>query len=136
MAAYDIQKIAANIRRLNASEDAQRAARRTRAQEIGAAVAEAIGADDPEVVRVWGFGSTWEPWRTFRMDSDVDIGLEGGDWSRAVSCLYRLGIEREFQVSLVSLDEQPISFTVMQSCSLLPSSNKKKHRPLRPRPSA
>lgn len=113
MAAYDIKKIAANIRRLNASEDAQRAARRTRAQEIGAAVAEAIGANDPEVVRVWGFGSTWETWRTFRMNSDVDIGLESGDWSRAMSCLYRLDIEREFKVSLVSLDEQPTTFTEM-----------------------
>ena len=63
---------------------------------------------------MWGFGSTWETWRTFRMDSDVDIGLEGGDWSRAISRLYRLDIEREFKVSLVSLDEQPTTFVYCQ----------------------
>ncbi len=111
MAAYDIKKIAANIRRLNAAEDARRAARRARAQEIGAAVAGAIGADDPAVVRVWGFGSTWEMWRTFRPDSDIDLGLEGGDWSRAMACLSRLSIDHDYEVSLVPLDEQPASFT-------------------------
>ena len=111
MAAYDIKKIAANIRRLNAAEDTRRAARRARAQEIGAAVAEAISADDAAVVRVWGFGSTWEMWRTYRPDSDIDLGLEGGDWSRAMSCLLRLSIDHDYEVSLVPLDEQPASFT-------------------------
>lgn len=111
MATYDIKKIAANIRRLNTAEDARRAARRARAQDIGASVAEAIGADDHEVLRVWGFGSTWETWRNFRPDSDIDLGLEGGDWSRAMDCLHRFHPDSEYDVSLVPLDEQPASFT-------------------------
>lgn len=111
MSDQDIKNIAANIRRLNAAWDRRLAERRTRAQEIGKSVAEAIGADDADIRRIWGFGSTWETWRNYRTDSDIDLGLEGGDWSRAMSCLFRVHTDRDYEVSLVPLDEQPVSFS-------------------------
>lgn len=51
------------------------AERRVRAQEFARALAPGIAAADPDVVRIIGFGSTFETWRPYRMDSDIDLGI-------------------------------------------------------------
>ena len=111
MSANDVQKIASNLKLLNAAEDRKRSDRRARAQQAGQRAAQSIGAADPAILRVWGFGSTWETWRNYRMDSDIDLGLEGGDWSHAVSSLWNRPSARQYEFSLVSLDEQPQTFS-------------------------
>jgi len=66
----------------------------------------ALANADESVEKIIGFGSTFEEWRTFRMDSDIDLGIIGGDWFR----LTRAIPESEFEVSLVELDQQPEAF--------------------------
>lgn len=70
-----IQRIIAR----NADEKKVLIERRRQLQHIGKRMAEKIAAAFPEVARVWGFGSTYETWRNFRMDSDIDLALEYGD---------------------------------------------------------
>jgi hypothetical protein len=111
MSANDVQKIAGNLKLLNAAEDRKCSDRRAQAQRSGQRAAQSIGSADPAILRVWGFGSTWETWRNYRMDSDIDLGLEGGDWSRAVSSLWNGPSARQYEFSLVSLDEQPQTFS-------------------------
>lgn len=69
-------------------------------------VAPWLGQADPEVTRIVGFGSTFETWRTYREDSDIDLGVQGGD----VTALSRSMPEGEFEVSLVELDLQNAEF--------------------------
>lgn len=86
-------------------ENAER--RRTCAREFAVKLAKDLGSADPGVREIVGFGSTFESWRRYRMDSDIDLGMYGGDWS----LLWSLIPESEFVVSLVELDLQPETFT-------------------------
>jgi len=76
--------------------------RRERAQDFARALAKA----DPCVRMIVGFGSTFESWRSYRQDSDIDLALCGGDWG----LLWSLIPHSEFAVSLVELDLQPKAF--------------------------
>lgn len=80
--------------------------RRTRAQLWAREVAEILGEADPTLKRVIGFGSTFELWRTYREDSDIDLGIIGGNWS----FLMRSIPSSEFDVSLVELELQNPEF--------------------------
>lgn len=83
------------------------AERRARAQRWARHVARLLAEADPSVRKIIGFGSTFETWRSYRMNSDVDIGMIGGDWSR-LSAAVPLS---EFDVSLVELEMQNAEFT-------------------------
>lgn len=78
----------------------------TRAQLWAREVAEILGEADPTLKRVIGFGSTFELWRTYREDSDIDLGIIGGNWS----FLMRSIPSSEFDVSLVELELQNPEF--------------------------
>ncbi len=80
--------------------------RRARARVFAAKLAVALGRADPSVRTIVGFGSTFESWRQYRLDSDIDLALCGGNWGR----LWSLVPKSEFSVSLVELDLQPESF--------------------------
>ncbi len=80
--------------------------RRIEAQEWARHVAERLGESDPTVRRIIGFGSTFETWRGYRMDSDVDLAVVGGDWS----LLMRTIPAGRFEVSLVELELQKPEF--------------------------
>lgn len=84
-----------------------RAERRARAQAWAQHVAGRLAEADPSVRKIIGFGSTFEMWRSYRMNSDIDIGVIGGDWSRLVEAVPR----SEFEVSLVELELQNEEFT-------------------------
>ena len=88
-------------RRVAECEERRRAAQR-RAREVARLLAET----DPSIERIIGFGSTFEEWRAFRMDSDIDLGIIGGDWFR----LMREIPESEIEISLIELDKQPGPF--------------------------
>lgn len=82
--------------------------RRVRAQEYARNLAAQLGGADPGVRCILGYGSTFESWRRYRQDSDIDLALCGGDWSRLWSLIPR----GEFCVSLLELDLQPEAFAV------------------------
>jgi hypothetical protein len=81
-------------------------ARRERAREFASALALKFGAADASLLAVIGFGSTFEPERSYRLDSDIDLALSGGDWGK----LWSMIPKSEFDVSLVELDPQPDAF--------------------------
>jgi nucleotide-binding universal stress UspA family protein len=91
---------------------AQAEQRRVRAQEFARALARDLALVDPSVRMIVGFGSTFESWRQYRKDSDIDLALRGGDWGTLWSLIPR----SEFAVSLVELDLQPDAF-VEQVCA-------------------
>lgn len=80
--------------------------RRVRAQAFARELARDLGRSDPEVRAVIGFGSTFEAWRGYRLDSDIDLAFRGGDWGRLWSRIPK----SEFSVSLLDLDAQPREF--------------------------
>ncbi len=103
---WPISLAAERIRRKRQKRDKEREERRKRAQEWGRKIAVILGSEDPELQKVIGFGSTYEIWRTFREDSDIDLAVIGGDWFRLSGCIPR----GEFKVSLVELDLQNPEF--------------------------
>ncbi len=102
--------IGAAARRLTQrwEERSERVEQRRREARVWASqLAATLGAADPTVEKIVGFGSTFETWRRYREDSDIDLGVVGGDRQR-LSALVPPG---PFEVSLVELDLQPESFT-------------------------
>jgi len=69
-------------------------------------IAAELGAADPGLEKVIGFGSTYETWRNYREDSDIDLAIIGGDWFK----LMRHVPEGDFKVSLVELNLQNHEF--------------------------
>lgn len=104
-----VKAAAARLRRIEAERDRAAAERRARAQEYARALAERFGRMDPSLRAVVGFGSTFETWRAFRPDSDIDLGLIGGNLSLLEPTLE----PSEFDVSLVELDYQRESFRTL-----------------------
>lgn len=82
------------------------AARRARAQAFAADLARAFGEADRDLGAVIGFGSTFETWRSYRLDSDIDLALVGGDWG----LLWSMIPKSDFEISLLELDAQPEEF--------------------------
>ena len=103
---FSVAEAADRIRKRRNQRNAEREARRRAAQRWARDVAHRLAEADESVTKIIGFGSTFEEWRTFRTDSDIDLGIIGGDWFR----LMREIPESEFEISLVELDEQPKPF--------------------------
>jgi predicted nucleotidyltransferase len=97
---------AERLRKRRNQRNDEREARRRSAQRWAHEVAQILAQADESVEKIIGFGSTFEEWRAFRMDSDIDLGIIGGDWFR----LMREIPESQFEVSLIELDEQPKPF--------------------------
>jgi len=57
----------------NAREQAELDKRRTQAREEGGRLARLILSEIPGALTVRGCGSTWELWRDYRKDSDIDV---------------------------------------------------------------
>jgi nucleotide-binding universal stress UspA family protein len=104
--AFSVQKAADRIRRNRKAQDQKLQERRQQAQGLGRKIAVELGAADSSLEKVIGFGSTWEIWRRYREDSDIDLALIGGDWFK----LMRHVPDGEFQVSLVELMQQNPEF--------------------------
>jgi nucleotide-binding universal stress UspA family protein len=103
---WPVTDAADRIRKQRAQKRAEIEARRKQAQSWATIVAKVIGEADPGVEQVIGFGSTFETWRKYRSDSDVDLAMVGGEWSRAMERLP----SGEFAVSLIELELQPDEF--------------------------
>jgi broad specificity phosphatase PhoE len=70
---WPVKKAAERIRRKRKQREAALAARRERAQAFAKTLAEELGAADESLREVFGFGSTFETWRSYREDSDIDL---------------------------------------------------------------
>ena len=96
---FDIEAAARRINESNRKEDEMTAALRTAAREEARRMAAELRARDPNIRAIWGFGSAFEAYRPFRMDSDIDLALEGGDIARLVSTAE----DSAFKVDLVDI---------------------------------
>jgi len=101
-----VREAAERLKKIRRQRDRELEERRKRARERGAAIAVQLGEADPSLKRVIGFGSVYETWRNFREDSDIDLAMQGGDWSYLASLIP----SGEFKVSLVELDLQNQEF--------------------------
>ena len=101
-----MSKAAERLRNQWERRNTNREARRKRAQEFGRKIALELGKKDRNLQKVIGFGSTYETWRIFREDSDIDLAIIGGDWSFLSQHLP----PSEFKISLVELDLQNPEF--------------------------
>jgi len=103
---FSVREAAERIRRKSEIREQERTGRRKRAREWARRTAVHLGNRDRSLRRVFGFGSTFEEWRNYRIDSDIDLGVEGGDWS----LLMRSIPPSEFDVSIVELELQNTEF--------------------------
>lgn len=97
--------IAAWIRR-GEQRSVQLALLRQKAQRVGREVARALGRNDSTILRIWGFGSTFESDRPYRENSDIDLAMEGGDWVRG----FWLIQQRPEPIDLIELADQSMAF--------------------------
>lgn len=95
----DPKKAAQRIRAQNEKEKLELQLRRSRAQELGRELARDIILAHPEAGRVWGFGSVFETWRSFRLTSDLDLAVDSGD----VLAIMSLVEGKDFPVDVVDL---------------------------------
>jgi predicted nucleotidyltransferase len=102
----DIQRAADRLRRKYKAEEEDLAKRREQACKRAFEIASILAVKDPDLKQVFGFGSVFERWRKFRNDSDIDLAIVGGDWSR----LMRTLPESDFSVDLVELELQNPEF--------------------------
>jgi predicted nucleotidyltransferase len=105
----DIRAAAERINAQNRRENAAIAARKLQADTEGRRLARLLGESDPQVRSVWGFGSVYESGRPYRMDSDIDLAVEGGDHFAQL----RLVETSTFPVDLVDLDSSGQTFAAL-----------------------
>lgn len=103
---FDVSDAARNLRDRNSAENKKLKARRERARLLGKQIADNMGKTDKSLDKVVGFGSVFEIWRDFRIDSDIDLGIIGGD----IRLLEKTVTENEFKIDLVELLDQPQRF--------------------------
>ena len=96
---FDIAAASRRINNENREEDRLISARRAAAQDEGRRLSAAMREKDGAIERVWGFGSTFEDFRPYRMDSDIDLAIEGGD----VLSLISITEASSFKVDLIDL---------------------------------
>jgi len=94
---------AKTIRTKNEAERKALFKRREEAWAEGIRLAKKILIEHPEALRVWGFGSTYETWRNYRLDSDIDLAAEGGSAYELLKSVE----DSVFKVDVVSLEEIP-----------------------------
>lgn len=93
-----VKAVAERIRRRHRELSERATARRARAQVFARELAGRLAKADERVEKIVGFGSTFETWRIYRLDSDIDIGVVGGDWFTLTAAVPA----SEFDVSIES----------------------------------
>lgn len=96
---------AITFKKNNESEQRALTKRREAAQAEGRRLAKKILQEHPETLRVWGFGSTYEIWRHYRLDSDIDVAAERGSAYELLKSVET----SDFKVDVISMEEIPAS---------------------------
>jgi predicted nucleotidyltransferase len=102
----DVLKAADRLRQKYRAEEEDLEKRREHANAWAKVITSVLAAEDPDLKQVFGFGSVFEEWRRFRFDSDIDLAIVGGNWSR----LMRVIPESGYSVDLVELELQNQEF--------------------------
>jgi len=105
---FDVRRAADRLNALNEAEKASIAALRVQAIAEGERLAALIGERDPGVEAVFGFGSAFDHELPFRLDSDIDLAVEGGD----PLLHFRLTEKSAFRVDVVQLRGSNDDFTL------------------------
>ena len=96
---FDIEAAARRINTENRKEDEKTAVRRQAAQAEARRMATEFRAQDASVSTIWCFGSTFDMSRPYRMDSDIDIAVEGGELLKLIS----IAENSSFSVDLIDI---------------------------------
>ncbi len=96
-----------NFKAQNKIESTILCTRRLAAQQEGRDLARKLMERYPQIGRVWGFGSTFETWRHYRHDSDIDIAVEHGDGMELLKAVEL----STFKVDIVALPEVPVAMS-------------------------
>jgi predicted nucleotidyltransferase len=96
----ELKAIVDRLNRDNARAAAQAAEAQRNAFIVARELAEQMGAEDPSLRRVILFGST-VPGRRYRVDSDIDLAIDGGDRTR----LERLAMRIPQTVDIIEIDD-------------------------------
>jgi predicted nucleotidyltransferase len=105
-ARFDLDAAARRINAENRAENEKAALRRESAVVEGHRLAAALREKDRGIRAIWGFGSTFEASRPYRMDSDIDLAIEGGD----VIELLSITEDSDFDVDLVDISGMDDAF--------------------------
>lgn len=103
---FDIEAAARRINKENRKEDERAAARRKAAQMEARRLAAEFRAGDATIRQVWCFGSTFNMSRPYRMDSDIDLAVEGGDILKLVS----IAEASDFPIDLIDITDSNDEF--------------------------
>jgi len=109
IADFDSKAAGRRINDENRLEDERIERRRIAARAEAGRLADAMRATDPGVKAIRGFGSTFEDGRPYRMDSDIDIAIEGGD----LLSLEKIADASCFKVDLVDISDCDDGFSRM-----------------------
>ena len=96
------------LRKRFAAQEREATLRRARGQEFARVLARRLGDAHEGVEQIIGFDSTFETWRNYRLDSDIDLAFIGGDWFALVRLAEEF--ESEFEISLIDLNDQNEAF--------------------------
>ncbi|MDP3177587.1 MAG: hypothetical protein Q8M76_06760 [Spirochaetaceae bacterium] len=99
---FDLAEAARRINRENREEAERASARRQEARDEAVRLAAELRAKDPCIKRIWGFGSTFEQALPYRLDSDIDLAIEGGD----IYTLQTVAEASRIEVDLVDISDR------------------------------
>lgn len=105
--AFDFDAAANRINDANRAENIMIERRRLEARSVAQTLAAAMRVADPAVRAVWGFGSTFEAGRPYRLDSDIDLAIEGGD----LLSLLKIVENTAFAIDLVDVSDSDDEFS-------------------------
>ena len=103
---FDVSAAARNLREKHLEENRKLEKRRILGQDLAARTARLMAASDDSLVRIIGFGSTFEIWRNYRFDSDIDLAVTGGSLKKLESVIPR----STFEISIIQLEDQSPEF--------------------------
>lgn len=108
-ASFNVDEVVQRFNEENDRENRRLLERRAAAEREGIRLAERLREADPNIRRIWGFGSVFEISRPFTFDSDIDLAIEGGD----ILTLYSVTEDSSFDVDLVDITESKDGFARM-----------------------
>lgn len=104
--AFDVSIAAKNLLLKHQEENRELEERRALGQKLGKMTAGLMADADDSLVRIIGFGSTFETWRNYRFDSDIDFAVMGGSLKKLESVIP----ESDFEFSIIQLEDQSPEF--------------------------
>lgn len=106
---FDYTAATLRIKNENMLEKEELKKLKKRAKETGLELAEKLAIVDPDIRRIWGFGSVFEKDRPFTLNSDIDLAIEGGN----IVSLFGITENAPFPVDLIDITDQRDPFATL-----------------------